>query len=74
MWPAKRPGQDLLLSYLIAKFEPGREYTEREVNGLLNQWHTYEDPATLRRILYDARLLDRTPDGARYWRAAVKEV
>ena len=70
MWPAKRQSQDLLLSYLISKFEHGREYAEREVNQLLNQWHSYQDPATLRRALYDAQLLDRTPDGARYWRAA----
>jgi hypothetical protein len=69
MWPAKRQSQDLLLGYLASKFEHGREYTEREVNALLNQWHSYQDPATLRRALYDARLLDRTPDGARYWRA-----
>ena len=67
-WPVKRPIQDLLLSYLIAKFEQGREYTEREVNELLNQWHTYKDHATLRRALYDAQLLNRTADGARYWR------
>jgi hypothetical protein len=70
MWPAKRQSQDLLLSYLASKFEQGREYTERDVNQLLNQWHSYQDHATLRRALYDARLLDRTPDGARYWRAA----
>jgi DNA-binding MarR family transcriptional regulator len=69
MWPAKRPSQELLLSYLISKLEQGREYTEREINELLNQWHTYKDHATLRRALYDAQLLDRTPDGARYWRA-----
>ena len=49
----------MLLSYLASKFEHGREYAEREVNQLLNQWHTYQDPATLRRDLYDARLLDR---------------
>ena len=68
-WPVKRPTQDLLLQYLISKFEQGREYTEREVNALLNQWHTYKDHATLRRALFDAQLLNRTPDGARYWRA-----
>ena len=67
-WPVKRPIQDLLLQYLISKFEQRHEYTEREVNGLLNQWHSYQDPATLRRALYDAQLLDRTLDGARYWR------
>jgi hypothetical protein len=68
MWPARRQAQDLLLGYLVAKFEYDREYTEREVNDLLKQWHTFQDHATLRRDLYDARLLDRTPDGARYWR------
>jgi hypothetical protein len=69
MWPSKRQSQNLLLSYLASKFEHDREYSEREVNQLLNQWHTYQDHATLRRALYDARLLDRTLDGARYWRA-----
>jgi len=68
MWPAKRQAQNLLLSYLASKFEHDREYTERDVNELLMQWHTYQDHVTLRRALYDARLLDRTPDGARYWR------
>ena len=45
MWPAKRQSQDLLLSYLASKFEHGREYTEHDLNGLLNQWHSYGDPA-----------------------------
>ncbi len=72
MWPVKRQSQDLLLNYLASKFEHGREYTEREVNQLLNQWHSFQDHATLRRALFDAQLLDRTPDGARYWRARVE--
>jgi hypothetical protein len=37
MWTVKRPSQDLLLSYLIAKFEHGRKYTAREVNQLLDR-------------------------------------
>ena len=53
--------------------EEVREYAEREVNQLLNQWHSYQDPATLRRALYDAQLLDRTLDGARYWRAPLED-
>jgi hypothetical protein len=72
IWPVKRQSQDLLLSYLASKFEHGREYTEREVNQLLNQWHSFQDHATLRRALFDSQLLDRTPDGARYWRAPVE--
>ena len=58
----------MALEFLAAKFEVGREYSEKEVNEILNQNHTFGDPAMLRRELYIARLLDRTPDGSRYWR------
>jgi hypothetical protein len=71
-WPARRQDQELVLDYLIAKLASGREYAEREVNAILLQWHTYGDPATLRRDLYDSRRLDRTPDGARYWRMSAE--
>ena len=54
------------LFYLAGKFEAGREYTEREVNELLLSWHTFVDPATLRRELYDYGFLDRSRDGKVY--------
>ncbi len=62
------PGTKLqvILEYLIAAFEPGTNYTEKEVNTLLHRFHA--DTATLRRALFDAGLLDRLPDGSRYWR------
>ena len=59
-FPAKRKMKVEALFYLAEKFEAGREYTEKEVNALLN-------PATLRRELYDYRFLGRNPDGSRYW-------
>jgi DNA-binding transcriptional ArsR family regulator len=68
-WPAKRKDQQAVLDYLIAKFAFGQDYTEVEVNDLLNAWHTYGDPAFLRRSLIIVGLFQRTPDGARYWRA-----
>lgn len=67
-WPAKRKAQQAVLEYLITKFTLDERYLEAEVNGLLKQWHTYNDPAYLRRSLVDARLLKRTPDGGQYWR------
>lgn len=70
-WPSKQKDQQAVLDYLIAKFALGQDYTEAQVNALLNQWHTYGNPAYLRRSLVDAGLLQRTPDGARYWRARV---
>lgn len=66
-FPTKQRKQLAALLYLAGKFQPERRYTEREVNGLLEEWHTFHDPCTLRRGLYNARLLDRTPDGSAYW-------
>ena len=52
--------------YLVSRFEPGREYSEREVNELLLGWHTFGDWALLRRLLCDWRYMDRERDGTRY--------
>ena len=65
-FPSKPPLQMEALTYLAKKFSPDREYTEREVNELLLEWHTFKDPATLRRELYDRRFLDRDPYGRSY--------
>lgn len=65
--PVKRKKKIYVLAYLAEKFEPGRIYTEREVNALLNQWHLFHDPATLRRELYDNHFLNRTQNGGSYW-------
>lgn len=65
-FPAKRGMQQEALAYLAEKFQPERTYTEREVNELLERWHTFRDPATLRRALFDSRYLDRDPYGRSY--------
>ena len=65
-FPARRKKQLAVLQYLAGKFAPGIIYTEREVNEVLLGWHTFGDPATLRRELYDDHFLNRTPDGRAY--------
>lgn len=65
-FPAKRKMKIYCLFYLAEKFESGQEYTERQINDLLLTWHTFADPATLRRELYDYHFLDRSPDGRVY--------
>lgn len=65
-YPAKRKMKNYALIYLSEKFEKGRIYTEKEINLLLNEWHTFGDPATLRRELYNHRFLDRNPSGNEY--------
>lgn len=67
--PARHKKKLLALWYLAGKLEAGRQYAEAELNGLLDVWTCFHDPATLRRELYNKRLLDRTADGSRYWLA-----
>ena len=66
-FPAKRKMKLQALFYLASKFDKEKVYTEKEVNDLLNQWHTFGDPATLRRELYNHMFLNREPSGASYW-------
>jgi hypothetical protein len=72
--PAARAKRLVVLDYLAGLFEPGRRYTETEVNQVLGAWHP--DYAALRRYLVDEGFLRRAdePDPAgnrsvkRYWR------
>ncbi|MCP5026352.1 MAG: DUF2087 domain-containing protein [Actinomycetia bacterium] len=63
--PTKRSTRLVLLDHLAQRFEPGRRYSEREVNASLAAVH--EDTAALRRYLVDEQLMDRA-DGE-YWRS-----
>jgi hypothetical protein len=67
-WPSRRSDQLEALRYLAARLPSDVEWSERELNELLKSLHTFGDWALLRRDLYDARLLDRSPDGRRYWK------
>ena len=66
-WPTKQKTQRMAVSYLATHFEPGRIYNEKQVNELLNEWHTFEDWALLRRVMFDWGYLDRESDGSKYW-------
>lgn len=66
LWPKRKHRE--VLSYLADNFETGKQYTEKQVNEILNLHHTFGDPALLRRELFMKRFFDRIPDGSRYWR------
>lgn len=68
VYPAKRSNKLLVLEYLASKFEMEKIYTEKEVNDLLWEWHTFQDPAMLRREMFDFGYLGRERDGSRYWK------
>lgn len=67
-WSGKAKEQEAILRYLLDKFEPDHSYTEQQVNELLRTWYLDADFVLVRRSLIDAGLLQRTRDGARYWR------
>ena len=66
--PAKYKKKLKAYYYLAAKLETGKQYTEFEINDLLNNWTTFGDPATLRREMYNKHLLNRTNDCRYYWK------
>ncbi len=66
-YPKKHSKRLLVWEYLSTKFEQGRTYTEREVNEVLNRFHTFGDPATLRRFMFNYKFLNRTEDCRTYW-------
>jgi Ser/Thr protein kinase RdoA (MazF antagonist) len=68
IWPAKHDTRLRVLKYIATKFEVGRFYSEKEVNALIDEWHTFGDFYLIRRGLIDHWLMSRTPNGARYWR------
>ena len=65
-FPAKRKMKLYCLLYLAQKIPADTDFTEREINDILLDWHTFADPATLRRELYDYGFLDRSRDGKVY--------
>jgi hypothetical protein len=66
--PRKAARREQLLVHLAeTSFEPGRSYSEPEVNEALLAVH--DDCSALRRYLVESGLLTRTRDGSSYRRA-----
>lgn len=68
-WPSKRRRvhQMAILDYLTGLFEPGVSYNQGQVERVLADHSTLEDPSILLTELLDSEYLS-TADGA-YWRA-----
>jgi hypothetical protein len=66
-WPAKAADRTLVLDFLAARFEAGRDYAEREVNDLLKRHHSFGDWALLRRELVESGRFQRDARVGRYW-------
>jgi hypothetical protein len=66
-WPARMALKREAIRYLAHCFEPGRTYSEADVNAILKARHTFGDHAVLRRMLHDLGYLNRTKDCSSYW-------
>ena len=62
--PMQKKKERIILEEIVKAFEPGRRYTEREVNIILADYH--DDFCTLRRDMVGEKLLAR--DHQIYWR------
>lgn len=69
--PRKESKRLIVLRQLSARFTPGHEYSEKEVNGILSE--VYQDYVTLRRNLVEYGFMVRLQDGSKYWAKKVKE-
>ena len=68
--PGKRQKklQTLMFEFFAEKIEAQKDYTESEINEILNAYHSFNDAASLRRFMIGKKLLSRTVDGRRYWK------
>jgi len=55
----------VVLREIAKRFEPGRTYTEKEINQIIGK--VYNDYVTIRRYLIEYGFLDRKADGSQYW-------
>lgn len=66
--PARRGRRLIVLEHIVGFFEPGRRFSEQEVDAVLIRWCAggEADHVTVRRQLIDEGLLSR--DHGEYWR------
>lgn len=64
-FPSKEKRWLAILRWLATRFEPGRRYSEREVNAILTDVHA--DYASLRRNLVEFGFMRRERGGGDYW-------
>jgi hypothetical protein len=64
-FPKKEKRKLVILARIAEQLEPGRTYTEKELNDILVT--VFEDYVVLRRYLIEYGFMDRTSDGKEYW-------
>lgn len=66
-FPVQAKKHRVLMEYVATAFEPGKRYTEKQVNAILERFN--EDVALIRRSLVDLGIMGREGGGGAYWLA-----
>ena len=67
-WPKKPPEKEIIIKYLSTKFESDKKYTEKEINGIIDKYHLFNNIPLLRRELVSREFFAREDDGSVYWK------
>jgi hypothetical protein len=67
IYPSKKKYKIFALMFLSGKFQKDVIYTERDVNEILDNYHTFNDKCLLRRELFNNKFLGRSKDCSKYW-------
>ena len=68
-WPKKPYNKEVVINWLSTKFHFDQKYSEKDVNKILDQHHSFNDIPLLRRELISRKYLIRKDDGSQYWKA-----
>ena len=67
-WPKKQSDKTNIIEFLSSKFEFDKQYSEKDVNVIIQRYHSFNDVTLLRRELISRRYLARKDDGSKYWK------
>ena len=67
-WPKKPSDKQYVIEWLSKKFKFQKQYSEKDVNKIIKQNHSFNDIALLRRELISNKFLSRKKDGSIYWK------
>ena len=67
-WPKKPIDKEKVIKFLSTKFNSDKKYSEKEVNEILDIYHSFNDIPLLRREMISRKYLFRKDDGSEYWK------
>ena len=68
LWPKKPKDKQIVIEWLSKKFKFEKQYSEKEVNQIIKNHHSFNDAPLLRRELISRLFLNRKDDGSVYWK------